>query len=168
MRENSYIDSKTLASGKVLLYLKQKFLENRTEQALFALLGCLRDSQVVVPVNVTMSEEDKEMFLNAKKGDQLSTNDEMRLKPDILQNGDKFFFPMFSNEEEMPEKYAANFSGINMSVLQCIEMAKFYEQVTALVLDAFTDPMILEYPLADLIPDIESRLKPEKNKERNK
>lgn len=164
MEENSYIDPKTLESGKVLLYLKHKFLEDQTEQALLSVLGCLRDSQVIVPVSMTMSEEDKEKLLSAKKGDKFSASDEIRLKPDILQRGEQFFFPMFSNKEEMPQKYAANFSTINMSVLQCIQMAKTYEQVTGLVLDAFTDPLVLNYSLADLISELESRLRPEDDK----
>ena len=34
-------------------------------------------------------------------GEEFTTNDEVRLVPDILQNGDDFFFPVFSSEEEM-------------------------------------------------------------------
>lgn len=45
-----YIDAKTLESGKVLLYLKHNFLENRSQETLFPLLSCLRDSQVLVPM----------------------------------------------------------------------------------------------------------------------
>ena len=156
-----YIDAKTLESGKVLVYLKYNFIENRCQETLFPLLSCLRDSQVIVPMNVIMSEADEDMFMNVKVGDVVSTNDEIRLKPDILQNGDNFFFPMFSNAEQIPEDYGSHFSTINLSVLQCIEMAKSYEHVCGLVLDAFTDPVVLEYDLADLIPQFESRLKPE-------
>lgn len=156
-----YIEAKTLESGKVLLYLKHNFIENRSQETLFPLLSCLRDSQVIVPMNVIMSEADEDMFMNVKVGDVVSTNDEIRLKPDILQNGDNFFFPMFSNAEQIPEDYGSHFSTINLSVLQCIEMAKSYEHVCGLVLDAFTDPVVLEYDLADLIPQFESRLKPE-------
>lgn len=156
-----YIEAKTLESGKVLLYLKYNFIENRSQETLFPLLSCLRDSQVIVPMNVIVSEADEDMFMNVKVGDVVSTNDEIRLKPDILQNGDNFFFPMFSNAEQIPEDYGSHFSTINLSVLQCIEMSKSYEHVCGLVLDAFTDPVVLEYDLADLIPQFESRLKPE-------
>lgn len=156
-----YIDAKTLESGKVLLYLKHNFLENRSQETLFPLLSCLRDSQVIVPMNLIMSEKDEEMFMNVKAGDVVSTNDDIRLKPDILQNGENFFFPIFSNMDEIPDEYGSHFSTINMSVLQCIEMAKSYDHVCGLVLDAFTDPCVLEYPIADLIYQFESRLAPE-------
>lgn len=156
-----YIDAKTLESGKVLLYLKHNFLENRSRETLFPVLSCLRDSQVIVPMNVTICKEDEEMFKNAQAGDTVSICGDIRLKPDILQNGDSFFFPMFSNMEQIPEDYGAHFSTINLSVLQCIEMAKSYKQVGGLVLDAFTEPMVLEYGIADIILQLESRLIPE-------
>lgn len=156
-----YIDPKVLEDGNMLLYSKYKFLENRREDNLFLLLSCLRDSQVIVPMNATISKEDEEMFLKAQAGDTVSTHKEVRLKPDILQNGEKFFFPMFSNADQIPEEYGSRFSTITLSVLQCIEMAKSYKNVCGLVLDAFTEPMVMEYDLADLIPELESRLAPE-------
>lgn len=156
-----YIEAKTLESGKVLLYLKHNFLENRCQETLFPLLSCLRDSHVIVPMNVIMSEEDEKMFMNVSVGDVISTNDDIRLRPDILQNGENYFFPIFSNREEIPEDYGSHFSTINLPVLQCIEMAKSYEHVCGLVLDAFTSPCVLEYELADLIKLFDSRLAPE-------
>ncbi len=155
------IDKKTLESGKVLLYLKREFLSNRSKETLFPLLSCLRDSDVIVPVNVTVSDSDMKKFLNSKEGDIVTTSDEIRCKPDILKNGDKFFFPMFSNKEQIPKEYGRNFSSIVLSVMQCIKMAKSYEHVCGLVLDAFTEPLVLEYDIADLIPAFESRIKTE-------
>lgn len=157
-----YMDSKTLEDGKILLYLKHNFFKSQNEDSLFAVLSCLRDSQVIVPMNATLSKKDEEMFLDAKVGDTVSSHNDIRLKPDILQNGDKFFFPMFSNKEQIPEGYRSNFSTVNLSVLQCIEMGKSYEKTSGLVLDAFTEPMIIEYELADLITKFESRIDPEK------
>lgn len=155
---SNYIDAKALESGEVLLYLKRSFLEKRSTETLIPVLSCLRDSQVIVPMNVTMSKEDEEMFMNVKAGDTVKTSGQIRMKPDILQNGENFFFPMFSNAEQMPEDYRAHFSTINLSVLQCIQMAKSYEQVCGLVLDAFTEPLVLEYELADIVARMESRL----------
>ena len=68
---------------------------------------------------------------------------------------------MFSNIGEIPEEYGSHFSTINISVLQCIHMAKSYQHVCGLVLDAFTDPLVLEYEIADIIPQLESKLAPE-------
>lgn len=157
-----YIGSETLENGNVLLYLKHKFLKNGDEKSLYPVLSCLRDSQVIVPMNTILSKEDEEMFLNSKLGDTVSPHNDIRLKPDILQNGDKFIFPIFSNKEQIPEEYGNRFSTINLPVLKCIEMAKSYEKVCGLVLDAFTESMIIEYELADLIIQFESKLGAEK------
>lgn len=152
------IDKETLKSGRELLYLKHEFLSNRCKETLFQLLSCLRDSNVIVPVNITMSDFDKEQFINARQGDVLTTSDDIRCKPDILKNGDNFFFPMFSNEEQIPEEYDNNFSKVILPVLQCISMAKSYENVCGIVIDAFTEPLVLGYEIADLIFEFENRL----------
>lgn len=156
-----YMDPKTLEYGNILLYLKHNFFKKEDEDSLFAVLSCLRDSHVIVPMNATISKEDEEMFLASKVGDILSSHNDIRLKPDILQNGDKFYFPMFSNIEQIPEDYGSCFSTVNLSVLQYIEMAKTYEKTSGLVLDPFTEPLIIEYELADLITKLESRIDPD-------
>lgn len=154
-----YIDPKKLEDGKVLVYFKHKYLEESTEDNIYPLLACLRDSQVLVPMNVTMSEEDEAMFKNADVGDLLQSKDDIRLIPDILQSDDKYYFPMFSNKEQMPEDYANHFSIITLPVVQCIEMAKNIDNLNGLVIDAFTDPMVIKFDLADVILKMESSVK---------
>ena len=154
-----YIDPKKLEDGKVLVYLKHKYVEESTEENIYPLLGCLRDSQVLVPMNVTMSEEDEAMFKNADVGDVVQSKGDIRLIPDILQNDDKYYFPMFSNKEQMPEDYANHFSIIDLSVVQCIEMAKNIDKLSGLVIDAFTEPMVIKFDLADVIMKLESSCK---------
>ena len=39
-------------------------------------------------------------------------------------------------------------------------MAKSYEHVCGLVLDAFTEPCVLEYAIADIIAQLDSRIIP--------
>lgn len=39
--------------------------------------------------------KDAEDDLSALVGEEFTTNDEVRLVPDILQNGDQFYFPSF-------------------------------------------------------------------------
>lgn len=162
-----YINPETLQNGNVLLYLKHSFIEKKSGEAMLPLLCCLRDSQVIVPMNAIISDEDINSLMGAKKGDILTNKNDIRLKPDILQNGKQFLFPMFSNEGEMPEDYASRFSSINMNVVDCIKMAKSYKKVSGIVLDAFTDPVILPYSIADMILEIESRL-PSQSSDTNK
>ena len=47
----------------------------------------------------------------------------------------------------------------DLPIEQCLDAAKKHKDVEGLVLDAFTDSVVLEYSVADLIPKFESRLK---------
>lgn len=153
------VNEELLRSGKILLYLKEQFLKNRSKETLFPLLNCLRDSKVIVPVSMAMSQKDAEKFANSKAGDTVTASDPIRFRPDILKKGEKCFLPIFSNKEQIPNDYRENFSTISVTVLQCLEMAKKNEKICGLVLDAYTTPVVLEYPIADLIPKFESKLK---------
>ena len=87
-------------------YIDPKTTED-DEQNLITILEILRDSFVWVPCNVVMSEADQqrieEMVLGMKDnldaliGQELVTNDITRFIPDILQNGEDFFFPILRN-----------------------------------------------------------------------
>jgi hypothetical protein len=41
--------------------------------------------------------------LDSLAGMELTNQDNIRMVPDILQNGDDFFFPVFTSAEEMGE-----------------------------------------------------------------
>lgn len=157
MAENG-ITRETLESGRVLLALKRHFIEKSSKENLFALLSCLRDSMVIVPITVTMSDVDEVAFLNAKKGDTVTTEESVRLKPDIMIQGEDLYFPMFTNADQMPEDYVG-FSTLEISVVQCIDLAKGMGDLTGLVLDPLTEEtVIIPFDLADVILQIESRL----------
>ena len=132
---SDYIDEKTLEDGSVLLFLKHRFVKNPTQANMISILSCLRDSKVFVP----MTEE---------------------MKPTSIQDGEYYYLPIFSNEEQIPEKYGSQFAVIKISVLECLSMAKSYENIYGLILDPFTEKVILVYALADMIPKISSKLAP--------
>ena len=43
-----------------------------------------------------------------------------RLKPDILQKGDDYFYPCFSNEQEIPKEYYDRFSWLQLLVTEFV------------------------------------------------
>ena len=154
------VSPETLENGKVLCYLKLRFLEDIGDQgAMTALLTCLRDSMVWVPCQVQMGEEDLARFQTAKEGDTVTTQEEARLVPDTLRDkrGD-LYFPIFSQREQIPEAYGAHFSLISLPALRCLAMAHGTEGAAGLVLDAFTQPLMLPFQVADLLPELPSRL----------
>ena len=149
---------------------------NRTELNLIKLARILRDSWVWIPCNAVMSDADynawNKVVLEAlEKGDpdsligqELISQDNIRLVPDILQNGEDFFFPVFTSEEEMGE-YGERFSKIEKHFLEAANLAKNNEKnVKGIVINAFTEPIVIPGEMFDVISRMKSSL-PEKEGE---
>ena len=78
--------------------------------------------------------------------------------PDILINGDDYFFPVFSSAEEMGE-YGDRFSKMETDFLHAINLARNNEKkVKGIVVNAFSDPFVLETELFDVVEKLKSRI----------
>ena len=109
------ITEELLENGSFLKKAIEICNRNRTQLNLIKLARILRDSLVWVPCNMIMSDEDYETWSKAvldavDKGDmdsligqEFTANDNIRMVPDILQNGENFFFPVFTSDKEMGE-----------------------------------------------------------------
>ena len=159
----SYVDPASLESGKVLHSLKLRFLEEPSPLRMDALLSCLRDSIVKVPGKGVMSDRDKKRFLEAMKageGASFYNEDGIVFEPDIIMDGEgSQFFPLFSNEEQIPEEYKQHFTIRDMYATRCIEMAKSRGELAGLVLDPFTEPVPIHMDLADVVNRKPSRVR---------
>lgn len=151
------ITDEMLADGKILLSFKRRYLSEQTNDNLMAVLMCLRDSTLYVPLNMKMSDRDEEKFRNVKKGDVVTCEDEIHLSPDILKTEDGTkFFPVFSTPEEMPEDYRKCFSVMPFGIFECLDMAHKLDGVFGMVLDAMTEPLPLPFIIADVIGELPS------------
>ena len=96
--------------------------------------------------------------LSSMKGMEFSNQDQIRMIPDILQNGDEFFFPVFSSDEEMGE-YGDGFSKIETEFLHAINLARNNEkELKGIVINAFTEPFVLDKELFDIVEKMKTRL----------
>lgn len=159
MNPDVKLTQEDLEGGELLRKAIESFNENRTQEGLMDILFLLRDSYVWIPCNIVMSNKDEEMFKNSKKGDVVSLQGDMRMIPDILKNGEDLFFPVFSNSEAMGE-YGEDFSKIEKHFLEALVLANNNDaDVKGIVVDAFTNPFVLEKGLFDLFDGkIKSRL----------
>lgn len=148
----------TLENGNVLRALVAQFKNERTEQHFVAVLRCLRDSYIWIPCNVKMSNTDEKKFAHANKGDTVGTDNEIRLVPDILQNGDDFFFPVFSNCEQMGEDYGSHFSKIEKHFFEAMSLAMAKENVVGIVLDAFSQAFVVEKELFEFVGNLPTNI----------
>ena len=130
----------------------------------------LRDSLVWVPCNAILSDADNEEMskavleaqengeLESLEGNSFVCHDEVRMVPDILQNGDDFFFPVFSSEAEMGE-YGEGFSRIQSHFLEAVTLANNNEMnVNGIVINAFSDPFVVPMEICNIIAKLKSRL----------
>ena len=143
---------------------------NRTQLNLIKLARILRDSYVWVPCNMILSDEDYETWskavLDAAEkndigsiiGQEFTAHDNIRMVPDILQNGDNCFFPVFTSDEEMKE-YGEHFSKIQQHFLEAINLARNNEKnVCGIVLNAFSEPFVIPIELFDIIAEMDSSI----------
>lgn len=168
MNPDKELKAEDLADGKMLRDAVVALTANRTEENVVELLELLRDSVVWVPCNAIMSDRDQDMIekmveesgddLTKLIGESFANQDDVRLVPDILQNGDDFFFPVFSSVEEMGE-YGEHFSNIPMRFLDAIVMAKNNDQdLKGIVVNAFSESYVLPKELYDLVEKMQSRI----------
>jgi len=152
------IIGQSLEGGNVLRMLKHEFLTKQTREALMPVLACLRDSEVIVPVRILVNEADQEKILGAEKGAVISSEKQMQFQPDLLQNDEGTFFPIFSNEQQLAQEYAAQFTLLKVPALNCIQMMLALEDVDGLVLDASTEVMLIPRESAAIITKMKSHL----------
>ena len=125
-----------LEDGSFLKKALEICVRNHTQLNLIKLARILRDSVVWIPCNAVMSDADynalKKMVgagdgTESVEGQTFVTGDELRLVPDILKNGEDFYFPVFSTAEEMGD-YGKQFSSVPSSFLDAIGLARNNEK----------------------------------------
>lgn len=85
-------------------------------------------------------EAEEKGDLESLVGHTFVSRDEVRMIPDILQNGDDLFFPVFSSDEEMGE-YGEHFSKVQMHFPEAANLALNNEKnVSGIVINAFSYP----------------------------
>lgn len=161
MSENEKNLEEFLQDGKVLTILINEHNAIRSEKSFTVLLSCLADDPPVwVPMTVTASDEDIENILKSGVGSVVKTKNEIRMKPDILKNGEgELFFPGFSMQEEAPETYRNHFSWVKMPMSNCVNVALQMKNLKGMVLNGFSSSFVLPNSLLQLLKDIYSNRK---------
>lgn len=162
------ITPELLEDGSFLKRATEICNRNRTQLNMIKLLKILRDSWVWIPCSAVMGDADyaaleklvkdaeQNSGLNSLVGKTLSNQDNIRMVPDILQNGEDFFFPVFTSAEEMGD-YGQGFSKIEKHFLEAANLARSNEKkVKGIVINAFSEPFVIPVDLFDMIAEIPS------------
>ena len=171
------ITAELLVDGSFLKKATEICNRNRTQLNMIKLMKILRDSWVWIPCNAIMSDDDYAAMeklvkdaqekggLDSLVGMTLSNQDNIRMVPDILQNGEDFFFPIFTTAEEMGE-YGQNFSKIQKHFLEAANLARNNEKgVKGIVINAFTEPFVIPLELFEIIAGMPSAIETEGGEE---
>lgn len=143
--------AKELENGDVLVNLRNYFITQKTPENLMPLLKCMKDSQIIVPMNLELSEEDLNRFENAEDGERMETSDEIKMLPAILEAKGKRLFPMFSQVEQIPEDFKNDHNLVKMPTVQALNMAHAIKDLDGIVLDPLTAPVAMPFVTADMI-----------------
>ena len=150
---------KELENGDVLVALKSRCAEEKNQENLIALLKCMKDSKVIVPMRIEMSEEDAARIENATDGEEIETRDEIKMVPEILQAKEKRFFPMFSQIGQIPKEFGTSHNLMSMPTSEALDMAHQIENLDGIVLDAFSKSVAMPFVTADQIYTIQGLAK---------
>ena len=150
---------KELENGDVLVALKSRFAEEKNQENLIALLKCMKDSKVIVPMRIEMSEEDAARIENATDVEEIETRDEIKMVPEILQAKEKRFFPMFSQIGQIPKEFGTSHNLMSMPTSEALDMAHQIENLDGIVLDAFSKSVAMPFVTADQIYTIQGLAK---------
>ena len=164
------ITEELLEDGSFLKKAIEICNRNRTQLNLIKLTRILRDSYVWVPCNMILSDEDYETWSKAVLdaadkgeidsiiGQEFTAHDNIRMVPDILQNDDNYFFPVFTTDEEMGE-YGEHFSKIQSHFLEAMNLARNNEKnVCGIVINAFSESFVIPIELFDIITEMDSSI----------
>ena len=168
MTPSKKVTAEDLADGTMLKEAVAAFNKERNEPNFFEVLETLRDSYVWIPCNAVLSDADMAEMnkavencdgdLSSLIGKTFQSSESIRMIPDILQNGDAFFFPIFSSAEEMGE-YGEGFSKIQKHFLEALNLAINNEKdLSGIVLNAFSEPFVLDKEIFDIVQNMKSRI----------
>ena len=162
------ITPELLKDGSFLKKATEICNRNRTQLNMIKLMRILRDSWVWIPCNAIMSDADYAALekvvkdaeqnggLDSLVGKTLSNQDNIRMVPDILQNGEDFFFPVFTTAEEMGE-YGQRFSRVEKHFLEAANLARNNEKkVRGIVINAFSEPFVVPCEMFEIIAEMSS------------
>lgn len=168
MNPSKTLTSKDLEDGTLLKNAITAFNKDSNEENFFEILELLRDSYVWIPCNAIFDDSDyhkiAEMIEKNKDnlkdlvGTTLTNEKDIRMVPDILKNGDHYFFPVFTTCEDMGE-YGRSFSKVEKHFLEAIILAKNNKiNVEGIVINAFSEAFVLNREIFDFVENAKSRI----------
>lgn len=142
-------------NGTALKSALTEFRKNPSEETFNTAMVILRNSSVCFPMEMHLTEEAREILEKLKmegkdqsalEGEELERFQEgSQLFPPLLSQGDKLFFPVFTNKSEFGHLgNNGNVPAAHTSFLKAMRIAQGIDDLFAIVINPFTENLIVE------------------------
>lgn len=159
--EPKRLSREKLADGNILLFLKERFQDDMTEDNLIELMQVLRDSTVVIPMQVLMSAADAERMRLYEENMKFVAENDISVVPATMNIEDEKYMFIFSQPEQIPVDYSETVTLMRAPFAKVYEYFTADESIFGIVLDPFTENLELPEELIHAIARMESRLEDE-------
>ena len=149
--------------GELLTDLITLYNQKRDPQTLMPVMQCLMDN-VAVGVPMRVSEEDMKM-IQAAKASQEKIPTRISMKTVVLRTPEGVnYLPVFSRRGEVPQEFFEKYYWIQMPFKECAKLVKSMEQVDQIIINTFTQRLILPEQTLDGITLVDGLRPAEENK----
>lgn len=147
-----------LADGLVLKHLMGLFAQEGTTETRDALMQCLRDSMVVVPADEV--DDSTTPGTDDATGGTLIIDSDKAYRPNILENarGDHWL-PAFTSPDEVNPQVRDRATLLTLPLTQCIDVARSHGGLSGIVVNVFSENLILPGRTCDYIAKLPSGAK---------
>ena len=147
-----------LEDGTLLCIYKEMYLKDRTEEALWALMSCMKDSNGILAVEVEeLSEKEKRELEESDSAQGMNIDMGSRMTPELLQSDSgQAWMPIFTSFDQVPDAYMEDHEFVAGRIVDCIEVAHTYDELTGVLFDPFTEPFEMPFEVADEVKGMPS------------
>ncbi len=151
------IERSSLEGGVVLRETIKEARRRNSKSSKFMMFSCIRDSIFIVPCEVGSGLPQIDPG-SISEGDVITFEEDVRFKPAhlVTGNGDKLL-PLFSGDDCLGDSFDDCPLRLSMSFEDCVDMAK--KSGMDLIIDAFTDQVVIPIDLAEILLTIPTRIK---------
>ena len=155
--EPNGLSREKLADGNILLSLKERFQDDMNEENLVELMQVLRDSTLILPMQVLMSAADAERMRLYEENMKFVAENDVKVVPATAVIEDENCMFVFSQAEQIPVEYSEVVTLMRAPWPKVYEYYSSDESIDVIVLDPFTENLALPRELVDAISQMDSR-----------
>lgn len=155
--EQTGLSREKLEDGNVLLSLKERFQDDMNDDNLVELMQVLRDSTLILPMEIRMSAADQERMHLYEEDMKLVMESDVQVLPVTSVIEDENYMFIFSQPEQIPVEFSESVTLMRAPFAKVYQYFSADETIDSIVLDPFTENLALPRELIEAIARMDSR-----------